>query len=75
MKVSMIDSLFRVRSNPLLAFDRPVMAEGPILVLIAVFICSIQVATSFPQGALTIATTKRTWTNLTDVPTYNASFV
>ena len=75
MQVSTIDSLFRVRSNLLLLFDKMVLAKGPLLVLTAITIWSIQIAASFPPGALTIVSITRTWDQIMSVPTFNASFV
>jgi hypothetical protein len=75
LRVSTIESLFQLRFNPFLIFDRLVITSGPILVLIAIVIWSIQIAASFPPGALTIVTSNRTSNQNMNVPTFNASFV
>lgn len=75
MKVSTIESLFGVRSNPLLLFDWSVLTNGLIPVIIVVFIWSIQLAVTFPLGALTIITTTRSLNQTKNIPTFNASFV
>lgn len=75
LKVSTIDSLFGVRSNVFLLFDRLVISRGPFLVLIAIMMWSLQIVASFPGGALTIESTIQTWNQTMDVPTFNASFV
>ncbi|KAE9373328.1 hypothetical protein N431DRAFT_338567 [Stipitochalara longipes BDJ] len=74
LRVSTIESLFQLRFNPFLMFDRLVIASGPILVLITITIWSIQIAASFPPGALTVATSNRTSINAMNIPTFNASF-
>jgi hypothetical protein len=75
LKVSTIDSLFGIRSNLFLLFDRLVISGGPFLVLIAMMIWSLQIVVSFSAGALTIEPTIQTWNQTMDVPTFNASFV
>jgi hypothetical protein len=75
LKVSTIESLFKLRSNPLLLFDHLVVASGPALFLITIMIWAVQIATSFPPGALTITASNQTWSEIMDVPTFNASFV
>jgi hypothetical protein len=75
LRVSTIESLFQLRFNPFLVFDRLVITSGPILVLIAIVIWALQIAASFPPGALTIAASNRTSNQNMNVPTFNASFV
>jgi hypothetical protein len=75
LRVSTIESLFQLRFNPFRIFDRLVITSGPILVLMAITIWSIQIAASFPPGALTIALANKTSTIAMNIPTFNASFV
>jgi hypothetical protein len=75
LKVETIEKLFIVRSSPIILLDLPAMASGPILALIAVMIWTLQIAASFPPGALTVASSNDEWNQILDVSTFNASFV
>lgn len=55
-RVSTIESLFQMRSNPLALASLHVMREGTLLFLIAGFMWVVPVAVTFPPGALTIST-------------------
>lgn len=74
LKVSTIESFFTLRTNPFRLFDRSVFTQ-PLLVFIAIFIWSIQIAASFPPGALTITNGNKMWNQTIDVLTFNPSFV
>jgi hypothetical protein len=56
-------------------FHAAVIKAAPVLCFMAVFMWSLQIATSFPPGAITVtAATRTTYANVT-VPTLDANFV
>jgi hypothetical protein len=75
MKVSTIELLFAIRSNPFQIFRIATLATTPTLCLLASFIWSLQVITSFPPGAITVITAQHRSFLTMQVPTFNASFV
>lgn len=76
LRVSTIEQLFIMRSDPLSLFNTTVLQKAWPLVLITALLWSIPVAVSFPPGALTIVPSSRS-NIVTDalVPTFNASDV
>jgi hypothetical protein len=75
LKISTIEALFSLRSNPLLLFRGDAIKAAPPLFLIAILMWSIQIAISFPTGALTVVSANRTTFSMLSVPTFNGSFV
>jgi hypothetical protein len=75
MKVSTIELLFAIRSNPFQIFRMATLAATPTLCLLATFIWALQVITSFPPGAITVITAQQASYETLSVPTFNASFV
>ncbi|RDW70353.1 hypothetical protein BP5796_08750 [Coleophoma crateriformis] len=75
LKVSTIETLFCIRSNPFLLLRPAATKAAPILTLLALIIWSMQVAISFPPGALTVVTAYKTSYKRIEVPTFNASFM
>jgi hypothetical protein len=55
-RVSTIENLFQMRSNPLKLASNQVMRKGTLLFLVAVYMWMDPVAVTFPPGALTIST-------------------
>lgn len=75
MKVSTIEMLFSIRSNPLRLFRINSIKKTWILFSLAVLLYIIPIATSFPPGALTVRSTSPVEIVPSKVPTYNGSFV
>ena len=75
LKVSTIEILFCIRSNPFLLFKPTALSTTPLLSALAILMWVSQIATSFPPGALTITTTQQLSYGTIVVPTFNASFV
>jgi heme/copper-type cytochrome/quinol oxidase subunit 4 len=75
LKVSTIESLFCMRSNPIILFKPSVLLSAPILFCLVLLIWSINLVTSFTVGSLTIEPSNYTSTVKGIVPTFNASFV
>jgi hypothetical protein len=75
MKVSTIELLFVIRSNPFQIFRISTLAASPTLCLLAVFMWALQVVVSFPPGAISVITVQRASFEPLTVPTLNASFV
>ncbi|KAL2063523.1 hypothetical protein VTL71DRAFT_5328 [Oculimacula yallundae] len=75
MKVSTIETLFCVRANPFLLFKTAVLRATPLLCGLASIIWVSQVVTSFPPGAISVASSQTiSFVNI-QVPIYNASFM
>lgn len=75
LKVSTIEVLFSLRSNPVLLARADAIRAAPFLSLLAIFMCSIHIAVNFPTGALTVVPANRTTSSLVSVPIFNASSV
>ncbi|CZR62770.1 uncharacterized protein PAC_12667 [Phialocephala subalpina] len=76
LRISTIEQLFIMRSDPLSLFNTTVLQKAWPLVLITALLWSIPVAVSFPPGALTIIPSSHS--NIVTealVPTFNASDV
>jgi len=75
MKVSTIELLFSIRSNPLQIFRWSSIRATPTLCILASLMWLLQIATGFPPGAITVATIQRVSYKTINVPTFNTSFV
>lgn len=75
MKVSTIELLFAIRSNPFQIFRISTLAASPTLCLLAAFIWALQVVISFPPGSISVITIQHASFEIPTVPTLNASFV
>ena len=75
MKVSTIELLFCLRTNPFTLFKPAAIAATPSLAGLAIFMWGTQVATGFPPGAISVTTTQVTSYKMVTAPTFNASFV
>jgi hypothetical protein len=69
MKISTIETLFSLRSNPFLLARADAFQAALLLVLLAMLMWSIQIAVNFPTAA------NRTTFSVVDVPTLNVSVV
>jgi hypothetical protein len=75
LRLETVEQLYTLRSNPLSFFSFSNLQQAPGLVLLAVLIWTITIATTFPPGAITIGTKDfHTYKNVV-VPTFNASYV
>lgn len=75
MKVSTIEALFSVRSNPFMLFKPAAVAATPVLCLLALLMFISQFVTSFPPGAITVIQVQKTSYGMVPIPSFNASFV
>ena len=75
MKVSTIELLFSIRSNPFILLRPAALRATPLLFGLSIIMWASQIVTSFPPGAITITTTQNTSFGMVVVPTFNASFV
>lgn len=75
MKVSTIELLFAIRSNPFQIFRMATLRATPTLCALALLMFLSQIATGFPPGAITIAKAPRISYEFVTVPSFNASFV
>ena len=75
MKVSTIELLFAIRSNPFQIFRKSTLAASPVLCILAAFMWALQVITGFPPGGITVVTIQHASYETLTVPTLNASFV
>lgn len=75
MKVSTVELLFCLRTNPFHLFKYSAYQATPILCALAIFIWGTQVVTGFPPGALTVITSQVLRYQIVPAPTFNASFV
>lgn len=75
MKVSTIELLFSIRSNPFILLRPAALRATPLLFALSILIWASQIAISFPPGAITVATAHRMSNRTVNVPTFNASFV
>jgi len=74
-KVSTIESLFTLRTDLFGLFKWDVIQAAPMLIMLAVIIWSLLVATTFPPGALTVVFQSSTTSAIVPVLTVNTSFV
>ena len=75
MKVSTIELLFSIRSNPFVLIRPAALKAAPVLFALAIIVWASQIVVSFPPGAITVITVRKfSFGNIT-VPTFNASFV
>ncbi|KAI9644828.1 hypothetical protein NHQ30_006855 [Ciborinia camelliae] len=74
MKVSTIENLFLLRSNPIVIF-RADFKAAPLLFLLAILMWSIQIAVNFPTGAMTIAVAEKIRFDEVLVQTFDPSYV
>jgi hypothetical protein len=75
MKVSTIELLFSIRSNPFILLRPAALRATPLLFALSIVMWASQIVTSFPPGAITVVTAQRTSFGMVIVPTFNASFV
>ncbi|KAF7960778.1 hypothetical protein EAE96_000451 [Botrytis aclada] len=75
MKISTIDALFGLKSNPFQMFTGAAIRAAPVLCVLSILMVSMTVAVSFPPGAINVVTIQRTSYNSVVVPTFNASFM
>ncbi|CAG8953070.1 hypothetical protein HYFRA_00003265 [Hymenoscyphus fraxineus] len=75
MKVSLIEDLFTMRSNPFLLLKLTVLKATPSLVLLVILMLASQVATAFPPGAINVVSTQRSSIELVPITSFNASFM
>lgn len=75
MKVSTIEALFCVRANPFLLFKAAVIRATPLLCGLASIMWASQLVTSFPPGAISVASSQTLSFVDIQVPFFNASFV
>lgn len=75
MKVETIELLFTIRTNPFLLPRPAVIRSAPALFFCALLSWSTYIVTSFPPGALTVQSTRRSNFAMVAVPTFNASDV
>jgi hypothetical protein len=75
LKVSTVEALYTVCSNPTSFFTRQGAARAPSLLLIALLIWTVGIAASFPTGAMTVGVSTLRYFANTTVPTFNASYV
>lgn len=75
MKVSTIELLFSIRSNPFVLLRPAALRATPLLFGLSMIMWASQIVTSFPPGAITITTSQKTSFGMMVVPTFNASFV
>ncbi|KAM5527875.1 hypothetical protein FOXYSP1_19749 [Fusarium oxysporum f. sp. phaseoli] len=74
LKVSTIDSLFQISSNPLKLLDTSGITKAPILWLTAAFLPCVPIATIFPPGALIIYQPAITANSSMSVPWYDFDY-
>lgn len=70
-----MEALYAVLSNPLAFFTREGVRRAPLLLLLALLIWTIGIATSFPPGALTVGTLEIQSYENTTVPTFDPYYV
>ncbi|TGO65516.1 hypothetical protein BCON_0002g01010 [Botryotinia convoluta] len=75
MKISTIDTLFGLKSNPFQICTGAAIRAAPVLSVLSIMMASMTVAVSFPPGAINVVTIQRTSYNSVVVPTFNASFM
>lgn len=75
LKVSTIEELFNLRSNPLVQFKFSALRAAPLLCALAALMWASQFVTSFPPGAITVTAVRKTGFGLIDVPSFHPSFV
>ncbi|KAH6711443.1 hypothetical protein BKA61DRAFT_676647 [Leptodontidium sp. MPI-SDFR-AT-0119] len=75
MKVSTIEALFCVRANPFLLFKAAVIRATPLLCGLASIMWASQLVTSFPPGAISVASSQTLSFVDIQVPFFNASFM
>ncbi|KAF7953504.1 uncharacterized protein EAE97_000903 [Botrytis byssoidea] len=75
MKISTIDTLFGLKSNPFQICTGAAIRAAPVLCVLSIMMASMTVAVSFPPGAINVVTIQRTSYNSVVVPTFNASFM
>lgn len=75
MKVSTIELLYAIRTNPFQLFRLAVLRATPTLCALAAVMWVSQVVTSFPPGAISVTSTQTTSFSSVEVPFFNASFV
>lgn len=75
MKVSTIELLFCLRTNPVHLFKYTAYAATPSLCALAIFIWGTQVVTGFPPGAISVITSQAIHYKVMPAPSFNASFM
>ncbi|KAG4440987.1 hypothetical protein IFR05_003551 [Cadophora sp. M221] len=75
MKVSTIELLYSIRTNPFQLFRGAVLRATPTLCAIATIMWLSQIASSFPPGAITVTTAQRVDFSTVSVPSFNASYM
>ncbi|KAF7888207.1 uncharacterized protein EAF02_002748 [Botrytis sinoallii] len=69
MKISTIDTLFGLKSNPFQMLTGAAIRAAPVLSVLSIMMASMTVAVSFPPGAINVITIQRTSYNSVVVPT------
>jgi hypothetical protein len=70
LKVSLIEELFRIRSNPFRLLNQYLVRNTPILVLVAGISWLIPVATVYPPGALIVSMDTRILENVINISVF-----
>ncbi|KAH6669412.1 hypothetical protein B0J14DRAFT_598601 [Halenospora varia] len=75
MKVSTIEDLFSVRTNPFVLLKWAAIRATPTLCICAMISLGSQVATGFPPGAITVISSQKDSFQSVQIPSFNASFM
>ncbi|KUJ24318.1 uncharacterized protein LY89DRAFT_727350 [Mollisia scopiformis] len=75
MKVSTIEALFSIRSNPLMLFKPAAIAATPLLCILALVMWITQFVTGFPPGAITVVSVQKSTFGTVNIPSFNASYM
>lgn len=75
MKISTIETLFGIKSNPLQIVTSAAIRSTPALCVISIIMSGMAIAASFPPGAINVISTQIISYQVVPVPTFNASFV
>lgn len=74
-RLSSIESMFSMQTNPLMLQHPDMLKNAPLLGLLASIMWSINIAANFAPGALTVGPTIQYTNEITEIPTFNSSFV
>ncbi|KAM0160761.1 hypothetical protein ACHAPG_002825 [Botrytis cinerea] len=75
MKISTIETLFGIKSNPLQIVTSAAIRSTPALCVISIIMSGMAIAASFPPGAINVISTQIISYQVVPVPTFNASFM
>ncbi|PLN78677.1 hypothetical protein BDW42DRAFT_187225 [Aspergillus taichungensis] len=73
LQLGVVETLYILRSNPLLGFQPNVLRHGLLLLAVACQIWLIPIATAFPPSSLTLDSANYVHSDMMDVPTFNPS--